>query len=136
MDVTSISGATCTIPVNTIHLFLKENRTLFTSYTHLLLHVDTNDIGNGLSNSLIFQYYSNLLDLIFNLFPHLKLIVSTILPRPIDFDRTKQIVIDINNYLASVGLKEKVLFVKTYKPLCYNQVLCLRRNYFVKMAFI
>ena len=41
--------------------------------------------------------------------------MSAILPRPIDFDRTKQLVIETNNCLANLALKRNVQFVKTYK---------------------
>jgi hypothetical protein len=39
--------------------------------------------------------------------------MSAILPRPIDFDRTKQLVIETNNCLANLALKRNVQFVKT-----------------------
>ena len=41
--------------------------------------------------------------------------MSAILSRPIDFDRTKQLVIETNNCLANLALKWNVQFVKTYK---------------------
>jgi hypothetical protein len=44
--------------------FLKDNKARVKKYTHLILHVGTNDIGNGLSSKLITQYYCNLLELI------------------------------------------------------------------------
>jgi hypothetical protein len=51
-----------------------------------ILHVGTNDIGNGLCSKLITQYYCNLLELITHNFSNIKIIMSAILPRPIDFD--------------------------------------------------
>jgi hypothetical protein len=46
---------------------------------------------------------------------YVKIIMSAILSRPIDFDRTKQLVIETNNCLAKLALKRNVQFVKTYK---------------------
>ena len=103
MDVESISGAN----IYTIHLFLKDNKACIKKYMHLILHVGTNDIGNGLSSKLITQYYCNLLELITHNFS-IKIIMSAILSRPIDFDRTKQLVIETNNCLANLALKRNV----------------------------
>ena len=80
---------------------------------HLILHVGTNDIGNGLSSKLITQYYCNLLELITHNFSNINIIMSAILPRPIDFDTTKQLVIETNNRLTNLALKRNVQFVKT-----------------------
>ena len=109
MDVDSISGAN----IYTIHQILKDNKARVKKYTHLILHVVTNDIGNGLCSKLIAQYYCNLLELITHNYFNIKIIMSAILPRPIDFDRTKQFVIETNNCLANLALKRNVQFVKT-----------------------
>ena len=111
LDCNAISGAN----IYTLQQFVKDNKSLLRKYTHLLLHVGTNDVGNGLSSKLIIQYYNNLIDFICNVFPSLKIIVSAILPRPIHFDDTKQTVIDCNKALAKLSLKKNILFVKTYK---------------------
>ena len=109
MDVDSISGAN----IYTIHQILKDNKACVKKYTHLILLVATNDIGNGLCSKLITQYYCNLLELITHNYFNIKIIMSAILPRPIDFDRTKQFVIETNNCLANLALKRNVQFVKT-----------------------
>jgi hypothetical protein len=109
MEVESISGAN----IYTIHQILKDNKARVKKYTHLFLHVGTNDIGNGLCSKLITRYYSNLLELITHNFFNIKIIMSAILPRPIDFDRTKQLVIETNNCFVNLALKRNVQFVKT-----------------------
>ncbi|CAC5377118.1 unnamed protein product [Mytilus coruscus] len=103
LECNAISGAN----IYTLHQFVKDNKALLRRYTHLLLHVGTNDVGNGLSSKLIIQYYNNLIDFICNTLPSLKIIVSAILPRPIDFDDTKQTVIDCNKRIGEVNVEEK-----------------------------
>lgn len=112
MDVEAISGAN----IHTLHNFIKENKSLLKNYSHLLLHVGTNDIGNGLTTKLIIQYYNDLLDLIRNYNSSIKVIISSILPRPIDFEDTKNLVINTNNELSCLAIKKNVSFVKSYKP--------------------
>lgn len=123
MDVESISGAN----IYTIHQFLKDNKARVKKYTHLILHVGTNDIGNGLCSKLITQYYCNLLELITHNFSNIKIIMSAILPRPIDFDRTKQLVIETNNCFN---------LLKHINNLLSSQVHCIKENVFVKMDYI
>ena len=128
MDIHSISGAN----IYTLQQFVKNNKSRFENYTHLLLHVGTNDIGNGVSSHLILQYYSNLLDLIQTYFPSIKIIISAILPRPIDFDNSKQIVIECNNLLANLSLKRNALFVRTYKHFVQQPGSLYKRKCFCK----
>jgi hypothetical protein len=45
-------------------LIFKRQQGSVKKYTHLILHVGTNDIGNRLCSKLITQYYCNLLELI------------------------------------------------------------------------
>jgi lysophospholipase L1-like esterase len=127
MDVESISGAN----IYTIHQFLKDNKARVIKYTHLVLHVGTNDIGNGLCSKIITQYYCNLLELITHNFS-IKIIMSAILSRPIDFDRTKQLVIETNNCLAKLALKRNVQFVKTYKQFVKQPGSLYKRKGFCK----
>ena len=58
--------------------------------------------------------------------------MSAILPRPIDFDRTKQLVIETNNCLANLALKRNVLFVKTYKQFAKEPGSLYKRTCFCK----
>lgn len=126
MDVESISGAN----IYTIHQFLKDNKARVKKYTHLILHFGTNDIE--LCSKLITQYYCNLLELITHNFSNIKIIMSAILPRPIDFDRTKQLVIETNNCLANLALKRNVQFVKTYKQFVKQPGSLYKRKCFCK----
>jgi hypothetical protein len=84
------------------------------------------DIGNGLCSKLITQYYCNLLELITHNFSNIKIIMSAILPRPIDFNTTKQLVIETNCFN---------LF-KHINNLFSSQVHCIKENVFVKMDYI
>lgn len=128
MDIYSIPGAN----IHIIHQFIKENSALFQKYTHLLLHVGTNDIGNGLSSNLIVQYYNNLFELVHTYCPKIKIVISAILPRPVDFEKTKNIVIDTNKFLASSSLKRNALFVKTYKPFVQQPGSLFKKKCFCK----
>ena len=80
LENNSILGAN----IFTIHQYIKENRARINLYTHFILHVGTNDIGNGLDLKLIEQYFSNLFTLIKDVIK-CQVIISSVLPRPIDF---------------------------------------------------
>ena len=62
--------------------------------------------------------------------------MSAILPRPIDFDTTKQLVIETNNCLAILALKRNIQFVKTYKQFVKQPGALYKRKCFVKMDYI
>ena len=58
--------------------------------------------------------------------------MSAILSRPIDFDRTKQLVIETNNCLAKLALTRNVQFVKTYKQFVKQPGSLYKRKCFCK----
>ena len=127
VDIHAIPGAN----IFTVHQYIKENKARMKLFSHILLHVGTNDIGNGLSFHLAVQYYSNLFNLIKDECD-CKVIVSAILPRPIDFDNTKNIVIQLNNCLSSLAVKFGYLFVRSYKPFVQQPGSLPIRKYFAR----
>ena len=58
--------------------------------------------------------------------------MSAILPRLIDFDRTKQLVIETNNCLANLAFKRNVQFVKIYKQFVKQPGSLYKRKCFCK----
>ena len=62
--------------------------------------------------------------------------MSAILPRPIYFDRTKQLAIETNNCLANLALKKIINLLKHINNLLSSQVHCIKENVFVKMDYI
>lgn len=127
LEVIVIPGAN----IFSIHQYIRENKARIRIFSHLLLHVGTNDIANGLSVNLTLQYYTNLLELIQST-STCHVVISGILPRPVDFLDSKQHVIQVNNNLAALALRRKALFVKTYKPFVQQPGSLPVRKYFAK----
>ena len=65
-----------------------------------------------LESSLIEQYYTNFVVLKRDV-SSCKVVISAILPRPVDFCVTKSQVIHLNKYFASLSLKFAFLFVRS-----------------------
>ena len=84
------------------------------NYSHVILHVGTNDICSDNSNK-IFINFKFLIKACLNYFVFSKIIISSILPRPVDFLSTKNKCIEINQKLNSYCLSNNVGFVKSYK---------------------
>lgn len=127
LESTVLPGAN----IFTIHNFIKGSKARINLFTHLILHVGTNDIANGLTNDLIYQYYLNLLVLVKSI-TNCNIIISAILPRPVDFTETKQRVIEVNKHLATLAFQKKFLFIRTYKPFVQQPGSIPIRKYFAK----
>lgn len=127
LNTVSIPGAN----ISSVHQYIKDNTTHINTFSHLILHVGTNDIGSGLTFELIVQYYVNLINLIRDRLK-CKIILSTVLPRPVDFEVTKSTVIRINNRLLDFSKKYNFLLVKSFKPFVQQPGSIPKRIFFAK----
>ncbi len=94
---------------------------------YVLLHVGTNDITGSLLEDEIVAMYSDLISMV-RVKAECKVLVSAILPRPIDHDVTGNRLKSINNKLASLCHTRKATFIKSFKPFLKCGV--PRREYF------
>lgn len=97
------------------------------SSQYIILHVGTNDISSSLLEDEIVAMYNDLISVVRSK-SDCKILVSAILPRPIDFDATGNRVKKVNNSLATLCRTRKASFVKSFKPFLKCGV--PRREYF------
>lgn len=109
LEVKYISGAKIALLIS----FIRDNKACILKYTHIILHVGTNDVGNGVKVDTIISEYKRLLNSL--LFSKSKIIISAVLPRPIDFSVTKEVVIAVNKSLKKLALKTNCTFVHTFR---------------------
>lgn len=86
------------------------------NYDFLIVHVGTNNIGNRHSFSAIVSDYGNLIGRIKTYKPSIRIIVSSILPRPCDHADTDSMIKNINKALrlemaSDLGFK----FIESWK---------------------
>lgn len=86
-------------------------------FDYIILHVGTNDLGNRSPYAHIISDFGNLIGIIQNKKPSIKIIVSAILPRPVDLDITDGVRRAVNDYLQkSISKSMRFKFVCSYKP--------------------
>ena len=86
-------------------------------YDFVIIHVGTNDIGNRASFHSIISDYGNLIGIIRRKKPTIQIVLSAILPRPVDHNITDPMIRSVNERLRLVMSKSmRFKFVCTYKP--------------------
>ena len=78
----------------------------FEDKAFVILHVGTNDIGNSYTEEHIYSDYANLIAVIRSQNSKVKIIVSSILPLPVDHNVTAGVICKINAHLANHLAKE------------------------------
>lgn len=96
------------------------------NFDFVLIHVGTNDIANNYSLPLerafnnIISDYGNLVGICRKLKPEINILVSAILPRPVDHERTDPLIRKLNAYLQkNMSKTMKFTFLRTYKAFMY-----------------
>ena len=90
-------------------------------YDYILLHVGTNDIDDKVPFHNMISDFGNLLGVVRKLKPTIKIIISSILPRPVDYDNTDNPSRRVNGYLEKfMSKKMKFLFIKSYRPFMFG----------------
>lgn len=97
-------------------IYLLNNGSVKVNYDIILLHVGTNDVSRiELADFDI--AYNVLISTVKKLAkPSSVIILSAILPRPLDFQETGYFVATVNSRLKNICFKRGVNFVATYKP--------------------
>ena len=91
----------------------------------------TNDLGNRAPYNNIISDFGNLIGICKQKKPSIQLVVSAILPRPVDLDSTDNVRRNINDYLQkSMSKSMRFKFVCAYKP--FMRAGHVRRELFAK----
>lgn len=83
--------------------------------SYIIVHVGTNDISGHLTEDEIVALFNELITLIRSKCCG-RILMSSILPRPIDFERNGNKVKNVNNKLAALCKSRNVTFLRSFKP--------------------
>lgn len=111
LTVKSYRGAT----ISDVENYIKRDNLFLYSYDCIILHVGTNDVkSRGVKQ--IMQAYKFLFRACRNVAGQaIRIVVSSILPRLIDYETTKNSVMQINHNLEQFCTKNNIKFVRSYK---------------------
>ena len=100
---------------------IDKNHVMLDKYDYILLHVGTNDIDRKASFHGMISDFGNLIGICRKQKPGIKIIISSIIPRPVDFDNTDNPSRRVNGYLEKfMSKKMNFLFIKSYRPFMYK----------------
>ena len=100
--------------INIVRLTNKiQSRNVDIAAKHLILHVGTNDI-NSLDGGAILSCYNNLISVIRQI-SSVNILISGILPRPLDWHKNNDKVKFVNKKLVQLCKDRGVRFLHTYK---------------------
>lgn len=110
MTVKSYRGAT----ISQIETFIKQDPLNLPSYDCIIVHAGTNDI-NYKSVNQIMQAYKFLFRACTDMAPQVPIAVSSILPRLLDYESSKDICKQINCNLEVYCKNHNIQFIRSYK---------------------
>ena len=101
------------------------------NFDYVLFHVGTNDVDNRYSFEAIISDFGNLIGIVRKKYPKINIIISSILPRPKDYNETDEFSRKINSYLLDKMSKPyNFKFIKSYRPFVFGGK--VRRELFAK----
>lgn len=90
------------------------------NFEYVLFHVGTNDVARRSEFENIISDYGNLIGTCRKQNPSIHIIISAILPRPLDHEWSDPIIRRINSYLNRTMSKSlNIKFIPTYRPFMY-----------------
>lgn len=90
-------------------------------FDFVIIHVGTNDIGNRATFNNIISDFGNLIGVCRKINPLINIIISAILPRPVDNDITDTVIRKVNSHLHKFMSKDmNFKFICTYKPFTFG----------------
>lgn len=99
---------------------LKNGEVTLSDFDYVIFHVGTNDVGNKASFDAMISDYGNLIGICRKVKPNINIVISAILPRPVDHDITDTHIRRVNSYLLNNMSKSmNFKFIKTYRPFMY-----------------
>jgi hypothetical protein len=128
MELVAVRGAR----INSMKTMIKNKEINLSLYSHIITHLGTNDIVNSTTDKSIADFRELILlikstDSLVNIF------ISSILPRPVDFNYTGPKCKSINLLLCKICLSSQynVHFIRSYKRF-FNKALPVRSLYAIK----
>lgn len=101
------------------------------SFDFVIFHTGTNDIANRAPYDNIISDFGNLIGICRNIKPSIQIIISSILPRPVDHKITDPVIRRVNAYLQrNMSKSMRFKFICSYKPFMYAG--SVRRELFAK----
>ena len=82
-------------------------------FDYVIVHIGTNDIGRRQPFESIVSDFANLIGIIRKVKPRINVIISAILPRPVDHEDTDEMIRRINFHLNNKMSKD---FICAFKP--------------------
>ena len=123
-DVTDIEGVKlqvfCDDTISQIAERLQSGEASLENFDYVLFHVGTNDVSNKASFDNIFSDFGNLLGVCRKVKLDIKIIISAMIPRPVDHEESGHFLKKINAYLLKTMSKNlNFMFIQTYRPFMY-----------------
>lgn len=90
-------------------------------YDYIVFHVGTNNVARNESFDSIISDYGNLIGICRKIKPKINIIISAILPRPLDHEKTDPLIRRLNSYILKNMTKHlNIRFFRTYRPFMYG----------------
>jgi lysophospholipase L1-like esterase len=100
---------------------VKSGKVIIKPYNVILVHVGTNNIHLNSIQAFKSQYH-HLLSTITNKNPHAKLLLSAIIPRPVDHMSHGNVVKSCNLAISQLASQFKGQYLKTFRPFQKNGI--------------
>lgn len=89
-------------------------------FDYVIFHVGTNDIARNSNFDNIISDYGNLIGICRKMKPKINIVLSAILPRPVDYNKTDPLIRRVNSYICKTMTKTMhIRFFRTYRPFMY-----------------
>ena len=90
------------------------------NFNYVIFHVDTNDIAKRASFQSIISDCGNLIGICRKVNPTIRIIISAIIPRPVDHEVTDPMIRKVNKFLqVNMSHNMNFKFICTYKPFMF-----------------
>ena len=117
--------------INSTKTMIKNKEINLSLYSHIIIHLGTNDVVNSTTDTIIADFRELIL-LIKSTDSLVKIFISSILPRPVDFNLyTGSKCKSINLLLCKMCSQYNVHFIRSYKRFS-NKALPVRSSYAIK----
>jgi lysophospholipase L1-like esterase len=126
MELVAVMGAR----INSMKTMIKNKEINLSLYSHIIIHLGTNDVVNSTTDKIIADFRELIL-LIKSTDSLVKIFISSILPIPVDFNYTGPKCKSINLLLCKIFSQYNVHFIRSYKRF-FNKALLVRSLYAIK----
>ncbi|XP_060587760.1 uncharacterized protein LOC132743242 [Ruditapes philippinarum] len=91
------------------------------AFSFIIVHVGTNNVAKGHSVAFMCSAFADLVNYLRARAPGIRIIISSVLPRPVDDDSSRSIIYELNAYLEKNMAKDlNFHFLKSYRPFCFK----------------